>query len=121
MGVSIGISYESVPHATSTIAVAAATSAAPSSLLFLALTRPVIDFLEQLVVLTNMGVVRLDLERPLVRLPRLVELPFVFIGNRKVIEGGRIARIDLGGPFPPVDRFAPEAALRDVDAEIDLL
>src|SRR5437762_3477385 len=81
---------------------------------------PVIDFLEELVVLLNLRVVRIELERPLVGLARLFELPFVLVRNREIVEGRRIARIELGGFLPAVDRFAPEPALRDVDAEFDL-
>ena len=82
--------------------------------------RPVIDFLEQLVVLTDLRVVRIELERFLVRLARFVELTFVLVGDRQVVERGGVGRVDLDGFFPAVDGFAPEAALRDVDAELDL-
>src|SRR5437899_8644681 len=82
--------------------------------------RPVIDFLEQLVVLTDLSVVRIELEGTLVRLAGFVELTFVLVRNRQVVERGGVRRVDLGGFFPAVDGFAPEAALRDVDAEFDL-
>ena len=83
--------------------------------------RAVIDFLEELEVLTNLRVVGLELERLLVGLARLVELAFVLVGDREVVERGGVGRIDLDRSFPAVDGFAPEAALRDADAERDLL
>src|SRR5262245_46230919 len=82
--------------------------------------RPVIDFLEQLVVLTDLSVVRIELEGTLVRLAGFVELTFVLVRNRQVVERGGVRGVDLGCFFPAVDGFAPEAALRDVDAEFDL-
>src|SRR5579872_1287825 len=88
-------------------------------LLWLA-ARPVIDFLEQLVVLTDLGIVRIELERSLVRLAGFVELPFVFVGDREIVERGRVGRVELRRFLPAVDRFAPETLLRDVDAELDL-
>src|ERR1700741_45458 len=54
-------------------------------------SRPVIDFLEELVVPFDQRVVRLDFERLFMR-----------------------------GALPAVDGFAPEAALRDRDPEFDL-
>ena len=81
---------------------------------------PVIDFLEQFVVLPNLHVVGLDFERLFVGLARFVELAFVLVGDRQVVERGGVGRVDLDGALPAVDRFAPEPALRDVDAEIDL-
>src|SRR5262245_19558298 len=82
--------------------------------------RPVIDFLEQLVVLTDLSVVRIELEGTLVRLAGFVELTFVLVRNRQVVKRGGVRGVDLGCFFPAVDRFAPEAALRDVDAEFNL-
>src|SRR5262245_58322244 len=102
----------------------AATTAAKAAkmrlrLLFFA-TRPVLAFLEQLVVLTDLRGVRLDLERLFVRLARFLELAFVFVRDREIVERGGVGRIDLDRLFPAVDRFTPQAALRDVDAEFDL-
>src|SRR2546422_242856 len=99
---------------------AAANTASARLRLVFPWTRPVIDFLEKLVVLTNLGVVRIELQRLLVRFPRLVELAFVFVPDREVVERGGVRRIELDRPFPPVDRLAPQAALGHTDAEFDL-
>src|SRR6185503_21230750 len=95
-------------------------SVASAPLLFFALAGPVIDFLEQLVVLADLRVVRVQFERFLVGLAGLVELPLMLVGNRQIIVGGDVGGIELGGLFPAVNRFAPQAALRDADAELDL-
>ena len=76
-----------------------AATAANATLLVL-LSGPIIDFLEELVVLANLRIVRIDLERFLVGLARLVELPFVFVADGEVVEGGDVVRVDLGRPFP---------------------
>src|SRR6185369_10199136 len=81
IGVSMGTSNSSPPQATARTAHAAAIAPSARRLLVL-LRRAVIDFFEQLVVLTNLGVVRLDLERLLVRLARLVELALVLVSDR---------------------------------------
>ena len=44
----------------------------------------------------------------------------MLVGDRQIVERGRVGRIDLDGLFPAVNRLAPQAALRDVDAELDL-
>src|SRR6185503_2511363 len=95
-------------------------SVASAPLLFFALAGPVIDFLEQLVVLADLRVVRVQFERFLVGLSGLVELPFVLVGNRQVVVGGDVGRVELGGLLPAIDGFAPQTALRDADAELDL-
>src|SRR5436190_21781118 len=76
-------------------------------------SRPIIDFLEKLVVLFDQRVVRLDFERFLVRDARLFEVAFVLVSNRQVVERLRVLRVDLRGALPAVDGFAPQAALRD--------
>src|SRR5580765_5911373 len=83
-------------------------------------SRPVIDFLEQLVVLFYERVVWLQFERFFVRRTGLFEVSLVFVGDAEVVEGFCVLGIDLHRAFPAVDRFAPEAALRDRDAEFDL-
>src|SRR5262245_33439845 len=97
-----------------------AAAAARTMLPVFAGARSVIDFLEELVVLTDLGVVRRELESLLVRFASLVELSFVLVGNRQVIVGLGIGGIELDRFFPAVDRLAPQPALRDVDAELDL-
>src|SRR5687767_2116985 len=112
IGVSIGISKEFVQ---------AAASRTTTRLLSALTGRAIIDFSEQLVVLLDQGVSGLELERPFIRRARLREIAFMLIRNGQVVVGGRIARINLCRSFPAVDRFAPESALRDGDAELYLL
>src|SRR5689334_14271527 len=121
MGVSTGTSYISAPHAIVNAASAAAPATRASDRLWrFGLGRTVIDFLEQIVVLTNLCVVRLDRERLFVRLPRFVELPFVLVANAEVVIGGGVHRVDFDRFFPAIDGFAPQAALGDVDSELHL-
>src|SRR6266540_2669720 len=97
-----------------------AAAAASARLPFFARTRPIIDFLEQLVVLTDLRVVRREFQRLLVRLARFVELAFVLVSDREIVECLGVRRIELDGLFPPIDRLAPQTALRDIDPELDL-
>src|ERR1043166_3650265 len=117
IGGSTGTSYSSPPQAAAN---AAATSAAARLLLF-RLDGAVIDFLEQIVVLADVRVVRIERERLFVGLPRFVELPFVLVRNRQIVERGGVFRVEFDGFLPAVNRFAPQAALRAVDAELSLL
>src|SRR4249920_2411204 len=119
IGVSMGTSNNSPPQATASTAHAAATAPRARRLLVL-LRRAVIDFFEELVVLTNLGVAWLDLDRLLVGLARLVELALVFVGDRQIIERRRVGRVDFDGLLPAIDRLAPQPAQGDVHAEVDL-
>src|SRR6266850_6062524 len=101
-------------------AASAPTVASANLRLVFARTRAVIDFLEQLVVLSHLRIVRVEFERLLVRLPGLFELPFVLVRNREIVVGGGVGRIEFHRLLPAVDGFPPEAALRNVDAELDL-
>src|SRR5436190_3985773 len=83
-------------------------------------SRAVIDFLEQLVVLFDERVVRLDFERLLVGDSRLIEVAFMLVGDGEIVERLGVLRVDVHGALPPVDGFTPETALRDGDAEFDL-
>src|ERR1700687_4680976 len=83
--------------------------------------RAVIDFLEELKVLPNLHVVGVEVERFFVGLARLVELAFVLVRDGEVVMGGGVRRIDFDRLLPAVDRFPPETALRDADAERALL
>ena len=112
MGVSIGISKEFVQ---------AAASRTTTRLLSALTGCAIIDFSEQLVVLLDQGVTGLELERPFIRRARLREIAFMFVSNGQVVVCRCVARIDLGRSFPAIDRLAPEPALRDRDAEFDLL
>ena len=44
----------------------------------------------------------------------------MLVGDGEVVERRGVGRVELGRSLPAVDRLAPEAALRDVDAELDL-
>src|SRR5215831_2455626 len=96
---------------------ARAAAAASPALLILRLARAVIDFLEELVVLAYLSVVRLELERLLVRLARFVELPLMLVGDREVVVRRGIGRIDLNCFLPTVNGLAPQPLLCDIDAE----
>src|SRR5262249_35952561 len=98
----------------------APTAARPMLRLVFARAGSIIDFLEKLVVLSDLGIVRVELERFFVRFARFLELTLVLVGNREIVVGGGVGRIDLDRLLPPVDRLAPEAALRDVDPEFHL-
>src|SRR5262245_33434610 len=101
-------------------AASAPTVARANLRLVFARTRAVIDFLEELVVLSHLRIVRVELECLLVRLARLFELALVLVRDRQIVVRRGVGRIDLDRLFPAVDGFPPEAALRDVDAELDL-
>src|SRR5581483_7942587 len=58
-----------------------------------------------------------ELERLLVRLARFLQLSLVLVADGEIVVRGSVRGIDLRCFFPAVDRFAPETALRDVDAE----
>src|SRR4029077_17778459 len=81
---------------------------------------PIIDFLEELKVLTDLGIAGVYFASFFVGLPCLVELSFVLVANRQIVVGGRVGRVDLGSFFPSVDRLAPQALLRDIDTKGDL-
>src|SRR4051812_31648017 len=117
IGVSMGISNVLGPHAIARAATEA-PNAPTKSLLFLCGAGPVIDFLEQFVVLTDLLVVRLELERLLVSLARLFELSFVLVRDREIVVSRGVVRVDLNGALPAIDGFAPQPALRDVDPEL---
>src|SRR6266446_7010166 len=90
IGVSIGISKYEGPHATAAAASMAATLTNASLLAFgvFSRARAVIDFLEQLKVLTNLHVIGLEVERFFVGLARLVELALVLVCDGEVVVGG---------------------------------
>src|SRR5262245_59547510 len=119
MGVSTGTSYNVAPQ-PSVVAQTRPMPASASLAFVLLLSHAVIDFLEQIVVLAALGVVRFEFECLVVRFPRFFKLAFVFVRDGEIVVGGRVARVELDGFFPAIDGFAPETALRDVDAEINL-
>src|SRR5262249_55238629 len=95
-------------------------SATRRGALLVFLSGPIIDFLEELVVLPDLRIVRIELERLLVRLARFVELALVLVADREIVVRGGVGRIDLRGFFPAVDRLAPKPALSDADPEFNL-
>ena len=99
---------------------ASAPTSARSRLPTVFLRGAVIDFLEEIKILPNHRVVRVELESLLVSRAGLVQLSFVLVGDSQVVEGGGVGRIDLGGAFPAIDRLPPQSPLRDLDAELDL-
>src|SRR5262249_60894722 len=113
LGFSIGIWMSLVPDPIA-IAAKAAETAASASLRSFFCTRAVIDFLEQLVVLADLRIVRIELDRFFVRFAGLVELTLVLVRDREVVVGGGVRLVELDRLLPAVDRFAPEAAHRDV-------
>src|SRR2546428_13208514 len=100
---------------------ASAPTAASANLRFVfSRTRAVIDFLEELVVLSHLRVVRVEFERLLVRLARLFELALVLVGNREIVERGGVGRVDFTRFFQAVVRLEPKAALAPVDYDLSL-
>src|SRR5678816_2920725 len=85
------------------------------------LSRAVIDFLEQIVVLPDERVVRLKAKRFFIRIASLGQLAFMLVGNGEVVERGGVSGIELGGAFPAIDRLFPQTTLRHLDAELHLL
>src|SRR5204862_5645682 len=82
--------------------------------------RAVIDFVEQIVILPNEEVLRVELQRLFVRLLRFFETPLVFERDRQVVPRGRIRRIELHRLLPAIQSLVPQPVLRDLDAELDL-
>src|SRR6185436_7702643 len=110
-GVSIGTSKKLV-HAL--------VNVSRTRLAIVATLRAVIDFFEQIVVLANQHIFRIERHGLLVRLACLLESPFMLVPNPEIVPGCRVGGIDLDGFFPAIRRFLPETVLRDLDAEVDL-
>src|SRR2546429_936549 len=119
----MAISYELGPQASAPAATTAASAPSASLRCFFIFSfcRPVIDFLEQIVVLTNLDVVGIKSERLIVGGTRFLELALVLVRNRQIVEGGGVRRVDLDRLLPTIDGLPPEAELRNADAEGDLL
>src|SRR4051812_47636084 len=110
-GVSMGTSKKLV-HALANVST--------TRLAIVATLRAVIDFFEQIVVLPNQHVLRIERDRLFVRLARIFESAFVLVPNPQVVPRGRVAGVCFDGLLPAIDRFFPETVLRDLDAEVDL-
>src|SRR6476619_3071314 len=89
-------------------------------LAIVAALRAVIDFFEEIVVLTNQNVLGIEGDGFFVGLPRVVKTTFVLVTDAEIVPGRGIGRIDLDGFFPTVGRLFPEAVLGHVDAEVHL-
>src|SRR6185503_3155462 len=121
IGVSMGISKYATPQATDAHAAARMNaSGKPFLRSFFLRGGSIIDFLEQLVVLLDLGVVWFQRQRLVVGLAGLIKLSLVLVGDGQIVPGRSVGGIDFDGLLPPVDRFAPQSALRDVDPELDL-
>src|SRR5262245_48472339 len=122
IGVSMGISKYATPQATDAHAAARMNASGKPFLrsVFLRGARSIIDFLEQLVVLLDLSVVRFERQRLFVGLASLIELAFVLVGNGQIVPCRGIGGVDFDGLLPPVDGLAPKSALGDVDPEFDL-
>src|SRR3954465_12534930 len=99
-GVSIGTSKKLV-HAL--------VNVRRTRLAIVAALRAVIDFFEQIVVLSNEDVLGIECDRFFVRLARVLESAFVLVPNPQVVPGGCVSGIRFGGLFPAIDGFFPEA------------
>ena len=74
-----------------------ATPTTSARLRSLKLSRPVMDFLEQVEILTHHHIVRFQLQRALIRFAGLLEQAFMFVRHRQVVEGRGVTGINLGG------------------------
>jgi hypothetical protein len=110
-GVSIGTSKEFVHPPC---------AARRTRLGIVAALRAVIDFFEEIVVLTDQDVLGVERNRLLVRLARVLEAAFVLVADAQVVPRGGVRRIEFNRLFPAIRRLFPEAILRDLDAELDL-
>src|ERR1700687_2948602 len=77
--------------------------------------RSIIDFLEEVVVLLDLRVLRVERERLFVGCSCLDELSFVFVCHGQIVESGRVRRVDLDRLLPSVDGLAPQTSLGYVD------
>src|SRR3954453_5627579 len=82
--------------------------------------RAVIDFFEEIVILPDEEIFRVELQRLFVRLVCFLETPLVFERDRQVVPRGRIRGVELHGFLPPIQRLVPQTVLRDLDPELDL-
>src|SRR4029450_1853543 len=80
-------------------------------LAIVAALRAVIDFFEEVVVLPNQRVLRIERDRLLVGLARIVETSLVFVANAEIVPGRGVARIDFHRLLPAVGRFFPQTVL----------
>ena len=98
----------------------AATSAERQASDSLAAFRAVIDFFEQIVVLPDHARCS-DRARAPSRTPSApCRTALVLVGDREVVPGGGVGRIDLDRLLPAVDGFAPEPFCATLIAELDL-
>jgi hypothetical protein len=96
------------------------TKASNVRLTIVATFRAVIDFFEQIVVLADEDVLRIERDRLFVCLSRVLESSFVLVRDTEIVPRGGIGGIEFYGFLPPIRRFLPQAVLRDLDPEVDL-
>src|SRR5215831_15719108 len=97
--------------------------AAPSARAALAIAAPilpVINFPEQVVVLPNEVVIRIERDRFFVRLPRQIELALLLVRDAEVVPCGGVGGIELDGAFPAERGLVPEAFHGDLPAKLNL-
>ena len=80
-----------------------------------------IGFPEKLIILTNVHVVGVQLERPFVLFVGEIELARLLVGNPEVVAGACVRRIELYRLLPSINRLAPEADSGNFDSEFDFL
>src|SRR4029079_19323038 len=80
----------------------------------------VIGLAEQIVVLRDVEVSRLELEGTVEHLARLGELALLFQRDPQVVEGLRVLRVEGHRALEAEARLAPEPAARDLDAAPEL-
>src|SRR5687768_16102493 len=85
------------------------------------LVRAVIDFPEQLVVLLDVRVIRIELESLLIGRAGLFEFALLFVADRQIVVRRGVCRVRLGGAFPMGDRLAPQSEPRNLDSKLDLI
>src|SRR5262245_21762183 len=103
MGVSMPISYVSGPQPINVAAVTADSTTVSVLVFFFFGAGPVIDFLEELEVLLDLGVVGLEGDGFFVRLASFVQLSLVFVGDCEVVEGRRVGRVEFDGLLPAIN------------------
>src|SRR3982751_3076384 len=109
-----------VSMGTSKKLVHALVNVSRTRLAIVAALRAVIDFFEQIVVLSDKDVLRVECDGFFVRLARVFEAPFVLVSNPQVVPGSGVSGIRFRRLLPAVHGFFPESVLRDLDAEVHL-
>src|SRR4026208_1424669 len=96
------------------------SAASTTRLAIVAALRAVIDFFEEIVVLTNQDVLGIERNRLLVRLARVVEPSLVFVADAEIVPRRCVGGVDFRRLLPPEQGFLPQTTLRDLDAKAHL-